>query len=135
MKGVVRLGGALALCAYVAGAQTTQGLISGRLVDSQSGAPIASARVSYSNSATGASGEAASDGRGNFFLPMLSPGIYRVRATAAGYQQREVQELELPVAARLELNFRLRPLNDVWEAGQYRSVFLPGTQTSLFSMC
>src|SRR6185436_6046741 len=58
-----------------------------------------------------------------------SPGFYRIRATASGYQAREVQELELPVAARLELNFQLRPLNDVWEAGQYRSVFLPGTQT------
>src|SRR5882672_9682894 len=128
-KAVFRLAGVLVCSAWIAAGQTTQGLIAGKLVNSQSGAPIAGARVSYSNSATGASGEAASDGRGNFFLPMLSPGIYRVRATAAGFQSREVQELELPVAARLELNFRLRPLNDVWEAGQYRSVFLPGTQT------
>src|SRR5438270_9701120 len=60
---------------------------------------------------------------------MLSPGLCRVRAIAGGFQSREVQELELPVAARLELEFRLRPLNDVWEAGQYRSVFLPGTKT------
>src|SRR5580693_8174143 len=37
--------------------------------------------------------------------------------------------MELPVAARLELEFRLRPLSDVWESGQYRSVFLPGTKT------
>ena len=60
---------------------------------------------------------------------MLSPGFYRVRAVAEGFQAGEVQELELPVAARLELNFRLRPLSDVWEAGQYRSVFLPGSKT------
>jgi hypothetical protein len=40
-----------------------------------------------------------------------------------------VQELELTVAGRIELDFRLRPLSDVWEAGQYNSVFLPGSKT------
>ena len=108
---------------------TTQGLIAGRLVSSQTGAPIAGAQVSYSNEATGTSGTAKSDPQGAFFLPLLSPGQYHVRVTAAGFQSREVQELQLPVAARLELNFRLRPLSDVWESGQYRSVFLPGSQT------
>jgi hypothetical protein len=129
LKAVTRLGAVLVMCAAVAGAQTTQGLIAGRLVNSQTGAAVGGAQVSYSNAATGSSGVAASDARGNFFLPMLSPGQYRIRATAAGFQSREVQELELPVAARLELNFQLRPLNDVWEAGQYRSVFLPGSKT------
>ena len=115
--------------AWFVGAQTTQGLIAGRLVNSQTGGGIPGAQVSYSNAATGASGVATSDRSGNYFLPMLSPGLYRVRAIASGFQSREVQELELPVAARLEVEFRLRPLNDVWEAGQYRSVFLPGTKT------
>src|SRR5438309_4300104 len=126
---VFRLVAVLIFFAWIATGQTTQGLIAGRLVNSQSGAPIAGAQVAYSNAATGASGVATSDRSGNYFLPLLSPGIYRVRATASGFQSREVQELELPVAARLELEFRLRPLNDVWEAGQYRSVFLPGTKT------
>jgi hypothetical protein len=39
--------------------------------------------------------------------------------------------LELPVAARVELNFRLRPLYDVWEAGQFRSWVLPGSQQAV----
>src|SRR5258708_6891575 len=128
-KAVVRVAAAMVVCASIAGAQTTQGLIAGRLVNSQTGASIAGAQVSYSNANTGASGAARSDANGDFFLSTLSPGQYRVRATANGYQSREVQELELPVAARIELDFRLRPLSDVWEAGQYRSVFLPGTQT------
>src|SRR5882762_8862502 len=128
-KAVFRLAGVLVCSAWIAAGQTTQGLIAGKLVNPQTGAPIAKAGVSYSNAATGSSGIASSDASGNFFLPMLSPGFYRIRATAAGYQSREVQELELPVAARLELNFRLRPLNDVWESGQYRSVFLPGSKT------
>jgi hypothetical protein len=124
-----RLVASIIFSVCLAAAQTTQGLIAGRLVNSQSGAPIAGAQVAYSDAATGASGVATSDRLGNYFLPLLSPGIYRVRATASGFQSREVQELELPVAARLDLEFRLRPLNDVWEAGQYRSVFLPGTKT------
>jgi Carboxypeptidase regulatory-like domain/TonB-dependent Receptor Plug Domain len=129
LKAVTLLAVALVLFARIADSQTTQGLIAGRLVNSQTGAPIAGAQVAYSNAATGSSGAALSDARGNFFLPMLSPGQYRIRVTASGFQSREAQELELPVAARLELDFRLRPLNDVWEAGQYRSVFLPGSKT------
>src|SRR5262249_37395185 len=112
-KPVSRLAVVFVCAAWIAAGQTTQGLIAGRLVNSQTGAPIARAEVAYSNAATGSSGVATSDASGNFFLPTLSPGFYRIRATAPGYQAREVQELELPVAARLELNFRLRPLNDV----------------------
>lgn len=110
-------------------AQTTQGLIAGRLVNSRTGAPIAGAQIAYANAETGASGVASSDASGNYFLPLLSPGTYQVRATADRFQSQEAQELELPVAARLDLEFRLRPLSDVWESGEYRSVFLPGTKT------
>lgn len=128
-KGVFRLAVALGVFVWIAAAQTTQGLIEGRLVNSQTGAPIEGAQVFYSNADTGTSGGTTSDASGNYFLPLLSPGIYRVRAAAANYQSREAQELELPVAARLELDFRLRPLNDIWESGEYRSVFLPGAKT------
>ena len=44
-------------------------------------------------------------------------------------RSHEVQNLELRVAGRIELDLRLRPLNDVWETGQYNSVFLPGSKT------
>lgn len=122
-----------AACAFLlcgaASAQTTQGLISGRLENSQTGGPVAGATITYSNAATAIVGAARSDSDGYYFLPLLSPGFYRVRAAADGFQPREVQELELPVAGRIELNFPLRPLNDVWEAGQYRSVRLPGSKT------
>ena len=33
------------------------------------------------------------------------------------------------MAGRIQIDFRLRPLSDVWEAGQFRSVFLPGSKT------
>jgi hypothetical protein len=59
----------------------------------------------------------------------LPPGTYRLRAAADGYQTQELYQLEVPVAGRLEVNLRLRPLSDVWEAGEYRSVFLAGSRT------
>jgi len=117
------------LCAASLAAQTTQGVISGRLLNSVTGRPVERAAVVYSSSAGSSSGSSASDAAGFYYLPLLSPGAYRVRVTAPGFQSQEVQELELPVAARIELDFRLRPLSDVWEAGQYNSVFLPGSRT------
>jgi Carboxypeptidase regulatory-like domain/TonB-dependent Receptor Plug Domain len=108
--------------------QTTQGVISGRLVSSVTGKGVAKAAVECS-SGSGVTMNAATDVSGYYFVSQLSPGTYRVRVTAEGFQPQETQELELPVAARIDLDFRLRPLSDVWEAGQYNSVFLPGSKT------
>ena len=119
----------LLLCAAAGVSQTTQGLISGRLVDSVTGQPIARAAVNYWSEISNLAGAESSDDSGYYYLPLLSPGFYRVRVTAPAYQSQEVQELELTVAARIQLDFRLRPLNDVWETGQYKSVFLPGSKT------
>jgi hypothetical protein len=109
--------------------QTTQGLIAGRLLDARTGIPIAGARITCSEEATSTQADALSDDDGFYALPLLPPGQYSIRATAAAYQSQEIQEQELLVAGRLDVNFLLRPLNDVWEAGMYRSVFLPGTKT------
>ena len=119
----------LTFCATAVFAQTTQGLISGQLVNSVTGRPIAGANVLYSSSLSNLAGASQSDSSGYYYLPLLSPGFYQIRVNAAGFQSQEVQELELTVAARIELDFRLRPLSDVWESGQYNSVFLPGSKT------
>ena len=110
-------------------AQTTQGVISGRLVNSVTGRPIGLANVAYASGTATSAGSANTDADGYYALPLLSPGTYRVRATAMGFQAQDVQELELAVASRLDLSFRLRPLSEVWEAGQTNSVFLPGSRT------
>jgi hypothetical protein len=104
------------------------GLIAGRLPNSQTGARSPAPAWPHER-ATGLGGSATSDARGAFSLPLLSPGQYRVRTTAEPIARR--QELQLNRGA-LELNFRLRPLSDVWESGQYRSVFLPEARPSSF---
>ena len=90
---------------------------------------MAGASVVYSSTAAGDTGTAQSDSGGYYYLPLLSPASYTIRVSAPNYQSQQLDELVLPVAARLDLNFLLRPLSDVWETGQYRSVFLPGTKT------
>jgi len=98
-------------------------------MNSVTGVPIQGARIVFSSSFTTIAGGAVSDSSGYYLLPLLSPGQYQIRVTAGGYQSQEVENIELTVAARIDLDFRLRPLNDVWESGQYNSVFLPGSNT------
>jgi len=109
--------------------QTTQGLISGSIVNSVTGRPISGASVTYTSATLAATGTLQSDDSGYYFLPLLSAGTYSIRATANGYQSQQLEQLELQVAGRIQIEFKLRPLSDVWEAGQYRSVFLPGSKT------
>jgi hypothetical protein len=127
MRGV-RLAVLLLVAVSALAAQTTQGLIAGRVVDSITGAAVRGAEVAYASGAGQARGASQTSGDGYYVLPLLSPGVYPLRVSAPGYQDQELQQLDLPVAARLEVQFRLRPLSDVWEAGQYRSVFLPDSE-------
>jgi hypothetical protein len=108
--------------------QTTQGLISGRIVDSQSGQPISGAEIRCLSASSDVATAVLSDSSGYYAVASLSPGFYRIRVVADRYQSQEVHEQELLVAGRIDLSFRLRPLNDVWETGQYRSVFLPSSK-------
>ncbi len=118
--------------AGVAGlAQTTQGLITGRVVDAEDGTPLDGVQVSFRSEVLNVSGASRTGHLGYYVLPLLPPGRYRIRVEADRYQAQELQELDLPVAAFLEVNFRLRLLGDVWQQGQYRGVFLPGTQAVL----
>jgi hypothetical protein len=121
----------MALMGAAALAQTTQGLISGRVVDARSGQPVAGAAIQC-QSYTGGAGTPAQSGTGGYFvLPLLSPGLYRLRIEAPGYQAQEVHQVDLPVAGRLEYRFELRLLDDIWEAGEYRSVFMPNSSAIL----
>lgn len=104
-------------------------MISGSIVDSVTGQPIGGASITYTSTTLAASGTLQSDSGGYYFLPLLSAGTYSIRTTANGYQSQELEQLDLPVAGRIQIDFKLRPLSDVWEAGQYRSVFLPGSKT------
>src|SRR5262249_39389291 len=95
----------IAVIALCLRGQTTQGLISGRALDSRSGQPLAAATTSWFNASTMAVAAAHSDADGFFVLPLLSPGLYRVRVSIENYQPQELYDLNLPVAGRIDINF------------------------------
>ena len=122
--------GCVLLSAFLS-AQTTQGIISGRVTDSRTGEPIPDALVTYYNAAKHEFGSVRTDTLGHYALPFLSPGLYRVRSEKGTFQAREIRELVLPVAARLELNFPLRPLDAAIDLDSISGVFLPGRSAIL----
>lgn len=126
-----RLGAMLALAALCTEAQTTRGLLAGRIVDSRTLEPIEGATVRYENRAVNVSSQAASGSDGHYVIPLLPPGFYRVRVSRSGYQTLETQRLELRVASRVQLDVRLRPLSDVWEKDLSRSISFPDSSAVL----
>ena len=59
---------------------------------------------------------------GAYYLPLLPPGRYRVKASCKDYQTREVYDVVVEVAGYVQIDFELRPLCDVWERGRYGTV-------------
>ena len=131
--------GVLLLTAFALRAQTTQGLIAGQVFDSRTSQPVARASIEYARLDHGIeveTGSGTSDDRGFYAFEFLAPGMYRVRVCIAGcdslrgkipsigdYQPQEIYGLEVFVAARLELNFALRKLSDVWSAGIAKGLY------------
>lgn len=111
--------------------QTTQGVILGRVVDAQSGRPVDQADVRATHISIGLQRLVETSSTGYYLLPLLPPGLYHIRVTVRGYQAQEVYGLRLAVAGQIELNLRMRPLDDVWERNLYKSVFLPESETVL----
>jgi hypothetical protein len=109
-------------------AQTTQALISGRAINAIDSSGIAGASVECQDALGELVARTRTEARGNYVLPPLSPGVYRIRISADQFQPKEFHNLELAVAGRLQLDVRLRPLSDVWEAGQSRSAFFPESE-------
>jgi hypothetical protein len=107
-------------------AQSTQGLIEGRIVNESTRLGIAGASVSAYHVETQKRASSKTDGEGRYVIPSLSPGTYSVRAEAPGYQARETNLIRLPVAGRTELEFSLRLLTSTEQQDPYSSTFVPG---------
>ena len=115
----------------VARAQTTQGVIAGTIADSITGLPIPSASIRCVFDETSSRYQTRTDSRGRYAMAGLSPGQYTVTVEMSNYQIQQGRALLLPVAGRIELNFRMRPIYDLWEAGLYRSWVTPESKDTL----
>lgn len=141
VRAVVTLAAVLLVPAAIA--QTTQGMIAGQVFDAGTRRPVGNASVEYLRWEQGQvvdRGSRSADELGRFAFPLLPPGTYQLRVCdgicpalrsqlpqTGEYQPQEIYGLEMPVAARVEVNFALRRLTDVWKAGIQKGLYEDST--------
>ncbi|MCX6628589.1 MAG: carboxypeptidase regulatory-like domain-containing protein, partial [Candidatus Solibacter sp.] len=86
--------------AHIALAQTSSGVISGRIVDSQ-GSSVPDAPVVLTQDLTGVKLTSKTDASGDFVFPSVLPGRYSVGIQVAGFKRLEKQDLVLAASERL----------------------------------
>jgi hypothetical protein len=84
------------------------GTILGTVLDN-SGAVVTGATVTVTNVATGVSNQTKTGSSGDFTVPFLQPGTYKIAVEAQGFQQSVLQNVGLVVAQEARANFTLKP--------------------------
>ncbi len=84
------------------------GSFSGNVLDS-AGAAITGATVTATSQGTGAARQAVTDDSGHYLIPLLSVGIYTVRAEFKGFRTSETKDLRLQIDEAREIDFHLSP--------------------------
>ena len=90
-------------------AQSSQAMLLGQVTKEASGEPIAKVLVIQRNLQTNVQSYRYTNEQGLYSFPALPPGTYSVRVDALGFQPEERAPVELAVAARIELNFAVKP--------------------------
>ena len=87
--------------------QQTTGTILGTVIDS-SGAAVAGVTIRVNNLATNARRETQTDVSGNYTIPSLPAGNYKVTVSAQGFQGQQIESLTLQVEQAARLDFTLQ---------------------------
>lgn len=96
----------LALSALIACAQEFRGTLSGRITD-QTGAVIQDARATAVLVSTGARSETKTGVEGQFTLPFLAPGTYRIEIQASGFKHYVRTNFSIGAGEHPELDVQL----------------------------
>ncbi len=97
-------------------AQETRGSIEGVVKDS-SGAVLPGVTIEARSPALVGVASAVADASGAYRFPALSPGVYEVTATLAGFQTTKVEKVDLKLGQILKVDFAL-PVSGVSESVQ-----------------
>jgi len=87
-------------------AQESRATLLGRVTD-PSGAVVAGAKVRAVNVETNTGASSVSNAEGNYEIPYLLPGVYRVEVEMTGFKKSIREAVELHVADRLTVDFSL----------------------------
>src|ERR1043166_3577877 len=98
----------LCVAAFVfpATAQSNKGTITGTVTD-PNGAVIKDAKVTATNVATGETRDATTGGEGEYTIPALDPGVYKITVDAQGFTQAVVDQVKLDTSSRQAVNVTL----------------------------
>ena len=88
-------------------AQSTTQSIEGLVTDT-TGAVIANAKVTMTNTATGVTSTVFSNSTGNYTFPLVPVGNYDVKAELSGFKSEEVKGLRVETAAQVRQDFQLQ---------------------------
>jgi hypothetical protein len=94
----------LALWAGIVSAQTAQ--ISG-LIRDPANLPVRGAQIAVRNEQTGGRRNVSSNERGNYSIPSLHPGVYRLTVHATGFETIVREDIRLEVDESARLDFKL----------------------------
>ncbi len=107
----------VALCSALAFSQSkTTAVLNGTILDPSGGA-IPSAKVILTSSVTGSKQETQTDGEGVYRFPLVTPGIYELRAEKTGFSSAVRKSIEITVgqAATLDLQLALGQTSELIE--------------------
>jgi len=89
-----------ALMNVTALAQTDRGTITGRVTDN-TGAAVAGASITVTNTATGASSNGTTNAEGLYTIPALTVGTYKVKVEKTGFKKAEVSNVVITVGSTI----------------------------------
>jgi hypothetical protein len=87
-------------------AQSNTGSITG-VVEDANGAVVANATVTTTNIGTNETRTVQTDSEGRYEVPALATGVYKVSATASGFQETTVNEVKLAVGEKARVDLSL----------------------------
>lgn len=93
---------------FLFGQAGATGTILGTVMDN-SGAVVANAKVTITNLATGITKNTTTSSSGDFTVPYLQPGTYKVEVESPGFQKSVLQNIGLVVAQEARANVTLKP--------------------------
>ena len=98
----------LAMPGFLFGQGGATGTILGTVTDN-SGAVVPKAAVEVTNVATNVTKKVETTSSGDFSVPFLNPGTYKVTVQAAGFQRATVASVTLVVAQQARVNVEMKP--------------------------